>query len=88
MTDHLTRETVWQIVGPVDDATLAELVDCGATADDLAAAQAWRAAQDPLAGEAPPLPEGRAAMVIEILDMIAEEDDPLAGPAERTIGAA
>ena len=88
MNHHLTHENVGRIVGPVDAGTLAELIEAGVTRDDLMAAQAWRSAQDPLAGELPPLPEGRAGLVVEILDMIADDSDPLAGPIERAVSGA
>ncbi len=88
MEQYLTLETVGRIVGPVDAGTLAELIEAGVTPDDLIAAQAWRAAQDPLAGEWPPLPEGRVGLVVEILDVIADDSDPLAGPIERSVSGA
>jgi hypothetical protein len=40
MTPHLTREEITQTLGDVDDATIAELLDSGADASELARAVA------------------------------------------------
>jgi len=44
---RLTREDVIKAVGGVDDVTIAEIIGTGATADELAEAQAWIVNDDP-----------------------------------------
>jgi hypothetical protein len=73
---HLTRDDVIKAVGEVDDVTIAEIIGTGATADELAEAQAWIVNDDPLLNAGKPLPIGR---VRELIDILAEleptEDD-------------
>ena len=39
---RLTRDEIIKAVGQVDDVTIAEMIGTGATAEELAEAQAWR----------------------------------------------
>jgi hypothetical protein len=79
---NLTRDDVIKAVGEVDDVTVAEIIGTGATAEELAEAQAWIANEDVLldAGKQPP-----AGRVRELVDILAEfetdeEEDEEAGP--------
>ncbi|MDB5609102.1 MAG: hypothetical protein JWP25_6002 [Bradyrhizobium sp.] len=79
---RVTREDVTKAFGPVDDVTIAEIIGTGATADELAEAQAWIANDEPLMNAGRPLPSGRVRDLIEILAEFDanEDDDKLPGP--------
>ena len=65
--NRVTRDDVVKAVGPVDDVTIAQIIGTGATADELAEAQAWMANDEPLMNAGKPLPSGRVGELIEIL---------------------
>jgi hypothetical protein len=66
---RLTRDNVIKAVGEVDDVTIAEIIGTGATAKELAEAQAWIANEDALLDAGKPPPTGR---VCELIDILAE----------------
>lgn len=66
---RVTREDVTRALGPVDDVIIAEIIGIGATAEELAEAQAWMINDDPLLNAGRPLPTGR---VRELIDFLAE----------------
>jgi hypothetical protein len=73
---QLTRDDVITAVGEVDDVTIAEIIGTGATAEELAEAQAWTVNDDPLLNAGKPLPSGRVRELIDILaELEADEDD-------------
>ena len=79
---RLTRDEIIKAVGQVDDVTIAGIIGTGATADELAEAQAWAVNDDPLLNAGRKLPTGR---VREQIDLLAElepdqEDGEEAGP--------
>jgi hypothetical protein len=79
---NLTRDAVIKAVGEVDDVTIAEIIGTGATAEELARAQAWIATDDVLLDAGKPPQAGR---VRELIDILAEletdgEEDQEAGP--------
>jgi hypothetical protein len=79
---RLTRDEIIKAVGQVDDVTIAEIIGTGATAEELAEAQAWAVNDDPLLNAGRELPTGR---VRELIDILAElepdqEDSEEAGP--------
>ena len=79
---RLTRDEIIKAVGQVDDVTIAEMIGTGATAEELAEAQAWAVNDDPLLNAGRKLPTGR---VRELIDILAElepdqEDGEEAGP--------
>jgi hypothetical protein len=84
---RVTRDDVTRAIGRVDDVTIAEIIGTGATADELAEAQAWIANDEPLMNAGKPLPSGRVGQLVEILtELEPDEDDikepgPTAGPA-------
>ena len=84
---RLIRDDVIKAVGVVDDVAIAEIIGTGASADELAEAQAWIVNDDPLLNAGKPLPSGR---VRELIDILAEfepsdDDDKEAGPAVGSI---
>jgi hypothetical protein len=79
---NLTRDEVIKAVGEVDDVTIAEIIGSGATAEELAEAQAWIATEDALHNAGKPPPAGRVRELIDILAELEtdEEEDQEAGP--------
>jgi hypothetical protein len=79
---RLTHDDLIKEVGAVDDVTIAEIIGTGATAEELAEAQAWIVNDDPLLNAGRPLPCGRVRQLIDILAELEpnEEDDTGAGP--------
>jgi hypothetical protein len=80
---QLTRDEIIKAVGEIDDVTIAEIIGTGATAEELAEAQAWIVNADALVKAGKPLPNGRVRELIDILSELApdEDDDNAAGPA-------
>ena len=72
---HLTRDDVIKAVVEADDVTIAEIIGTGATAEELAEAQAWIVNDDPLLNAGKPLPSGRVRELIDILAELDTEDD-------------
>lgn len=64
----LTSEGVRRILGPVDNALLSELAATGASEQELAEANAWVTNDDVLVNDFRPLPKGRVAELVEILN--------------------
>ena len=79
---NLTRDDVIKAVGEVDDVTIAEIIGTGATAEELAEAQAWIANEDVLLDVGKPAPAGHVRELIDILAELEtdEEEDEEAGP--------
>ena len=79
---RVTREDVTKAVGRVDDVTIAEIIGTGATADELAEAQAWLVNDEPLLNAGKPLATGRVRELIDILAELepSEDDDKDTGP--------
>ena len=79
---QLTRDEIIKVVGQTDDVTVAEIIGTGATADELAEAQAWAVNDDPLLNAGRNLPTGRIRALIDILAELEpdEEDGTEAGP--------
>jgi hypothetical protein len=72
---RLTRDDVIKAVGDVDDVTIAEIIGTGATAEELAEAQAWMVNDDPLLNDGKPLPSGRVRELIDILAELEADED-------------
>jgi hypothetical protein len=79
---RVTRDDVTRAVGRVDDVTVAQIIGTGATADELAEAQAWIVNDEPLLNAGKPLASGRVRELIDILAELepSEDDDKEAGP--------
>lgn len=72
---QLTRDDVIKAVGEVDDVTIAEIIGTGATAEELAEAQAWIANAESLVDAGKPPPNGHVRELIDILSEIQTEED-------------
>lgn len=66
----ITREAVRQVLGPVGDSLAAELVGTGATEAELRDAYAWVTNDETLVNEMRPMPSGRVAELIDILEQL------------------
>jgi hypothetical protein len=83
---RITRDDAIKAVGAADDVVIAEIIGTGATIDELAAAQAWMANDEPLMNAGKPLPSGRVGELVEILEELEASDVDAAGPApERPV---
>ncbi|MDA9423807.1 MULTISPECIES: hypothetical protein [Bradyrhizobium] len=78
---RLSRDDVVKAVDRADDVTIAQIIGTGATAEELAEAQAWLANDEPMINDLRPLAQGRVRELVEILSEL-EEDDEEVGPAE------
>jgi hypothetical protein len=78
---RLTRDDVIKAVGEADDVTIAEIIGTGATAEELAEAQAWIDNDEALMNAGKPLPSGRVGELVEILTELelGEDDETEAG---------
>lgn len=63
----LTRDEVTSVLGPVDDTLATELLATGASLTELEQAWAWLNSDESLINEYKPLPSGRVAQLIDIL---------------------
>ena len=72
---HLKRDDAIKAIGEVDDVTIAEIIGTGATAEELAEAQAWIASDDALLDAGKPPPTGRVRELIDILTELEEDED-------------
>ena len=72
---RLTRDDVIKAIGEADDVAIAEIIGTGATAEELAEAQAWLANDEALINAGRPLPSGRVGELVEILSELAEGED-------------
>ncbi len=73
--NRLTRDDVIKAVGGVDDVTIAQIIGTGATAEELAEAQAWIVNDEPLMNAGRPLPSGRVGELVEILTELEPDED-------------
>jgi hypothetical protein len=78
---RLTRDDVIKAIGEADDVAIAEIIGTGATAEELAEAQAWLANDEALINAGRPLPSGRVGELVEILEELEAEGEEEAGPA-------
>jgi hypothetical protein len=81
---RLTRDDVIKAIGEADDVAIAEIIGTGATAEELAEAQAWLANDEALINAGRPLPSGRVGELVEIfeeLEAVEDEKDKEASPA-------
>ncbi|WEX07689.1 hypothetical protein [Chelativorans sp. AA-79] len=63
----LTREGVHRILGPVDNALLAEIAAVDCSEQELAEAHAWVMNDEALVNDFRPMPNGRVAELVDIL---------------------
>jgi hypothetical protein len=74
MAERLTREEARALIGPADDAALAEILQMGADRAELTEALAWIENDEAMLNEGRPIPQGRVARLVEILKTRDEED--------------
>jgi hypothetical protein len=80
MEATMTRNDIISVLGPVDEAVIADIALTGATLGELREAFAWIGADEALVNEGRHLPGARVAQLIEILEP-PEEDEPRAPAA-------
>lgn len=83
---RLSRDDVVKAVDRADDVTIAQIIGTGATAEELAEAQAWLANDEPMINDLRPLAQGRVRELVDILSELEEdeEDGPPTGLAPST----
>jgi hypothetical protein len=64
----MKMEDIVTILGPTDEALIADIIRSGASADELAQAWAWVNADEALINDGRPLPSGRIAELVALLD--------------------
>ncbi|WP_352524046.1 MULTISPECIES: hypothetical protein [unclassified Mesorhizobium] len=63
----MTRDEIISVLGPVDDAIIADIAATDGTVQELREALAWIGADEALVNEGRPLPTARVATLIELL---------------------
>ncbi len=71
----MKAEDIVAILGPADETLIADIARTGATVEELAQAWAWFSADDALVNEGRPLPTGRVAEIIALLEAAEQEAD-------------
>ena len=71
---RLAHDDVVSVLGPVDETVVADIVATGVTPEELAEARAWVNADEAMIGEGRPLPSGRLAKLVELLQ--SDQDEP------------
>jgi len=71
---RLAHDDVVSVLGPVDEPVVADIVATGVTPEELAEARAWVNADEAMIGEGRPLPCGRVAELVELLQP--DQDEP------------
>ena len=66
----LTREAIGRVLGPTGNTLAAEIASTGASEEELAEAHAWVVSDDALMSDLRPLPKGRVAQLVGILEQI------------------
>ena len=66
----LTKGAIEQVLGPVGEGLAAALVQTEATQAELREAHAWVTSDDALVNDLRPLPSGRVARLVEILEKL------------------
>ena len=74
----LSRVDVISMLGPLDDAVVAEIIGTGASSEELAQARAWVANDEALINMGSRLPGGRVGRLIEIIGDLEAEEEALA----------
>ena len=74
---RMSRDDVVDVLGRVDDLTVAEIIAIGASLEDLAEAQAWVIDDQALIAHGKPVAVGRVARLVEILACRQEDEEAL-----------
>jgi hypothetical protein len=67
-----TRRDIVAVLGPVDDATVVEIIGMGVEVEELAEAQAWIINDEALMNAGRPLATGRVHRLVEIMATLEE----------------
>jgi hypothetical protein len=78
MPDKLTRAEVIALLGRTDDEVLTDILKMGASRSELAEARAWIENDEAMLNAGRPIPSGRIARLVEILQ--ASDDEQPAIP--------
>ena len=78
---RITREDAIRAIGRANDTAIAEMIATGATADELAEAQAWLANDEPMLNAGKPLAQGRVRQLVDILSELKAEEEEDDGAA-------
>jgi hypothetical protein len=73
MPDKLTRAEVIALLGRTDDEVLTDILKMGASRSELAEARAWIENDEAMLNAGRPIPSGRVARLVEILQ--ADDED-------------
>jgi hypothetical protein len=73
MPHKLTREEVIALIGRSDDEVLTDILKMGASRSELAEARAWIENDEAMMTAGRPIPSGRVARLVEILQ--ADDED-------------
>ena len=80
----MTRQEVVSVLGPVDNATIAEIIASGASLEELREAWAWAFGDEALMSQGRPLPGTRVAALIDLIDP--DDEGDVADPARAHPG--
>lgn len=78
MTETLTRDEVRALIGGSDDHVVTEILNMSSSRAELAEARAWLENDETMLNEGRPIPSGRIARLVELLQT--DEDDLPAVP--------
>ena len=73
MTDRLTRDEVLALTGRSDDRVVTDILTLGASRAELAEARAWLENDEAMLNAGRPIPAGRVARLVEMLQ--ADDED-------------
>ncbi|MDA9500651.1 hypothetical protein [Bradyrhizobium sp. CCBAU 11357] len=83
---RLSRDDVVKAVDRADDVTIAQIIGTGATAEELAEAQAWLANDEPMINDLRPLAQGRVRELVDILSELEEDEEDGIEPGPAAAG--
>ena len=69
----MTRDEIVSVLGPADEALLAEIAASDATVEELREAWVWLNGDEALMGEGRPMPGTRVAALIELIEPDGED---------------
>ncbi len=80
----MTRQEVVSVLGPVDNATIAEIIASGASLEELREAWAWAFGDEALMSQGRPLPGTWVAALIDLIDP--DDEAELVDPIQENPG--
>jgi hypothetical protein len=79
----LSRRDVLEMLGELDDVTVANVIATGATLQELAEAHAWLTNDEALINAGKHLPSGRVGQLVEIIAAKEREEEQQEEPAKQ-----